>query len=41
MPLAPLYEDGFIRWRVEVRTRLLGPDYRTRFPLAEPDEEEE
>ena len=26
---------GFIKWRLEVRTRLLGPDYRTRFPLAD------
>jgi hypothetical protein len=41
VPPAPLHEGGIVRWRVEVRTRLLGPDYRTRFPLAEPDEEQE
>jgi len=40
--------EGFVRWRVDVRTRLLGADYRTRFPLvmldddeAEDEEEEE
>jgi hypothetical protein len=40
VPPTPFHEGGFVRWRVEVRTRLAGPDYRTRFPLAEPDEEE-
>jgi len=41
VPPTPFHEGGFVRWRVEVRTRLAGPDYRTRFPLAEPDEEED
>jgi hypothetical protein len=32
--------EGWPRWRVEVRTRLLGADYRTRFPLHAPDDED-
>ena len=30
--------DGFLRWRVDVRTRVFGPDYATRFPIGVPDE---
>lgn len=28
---------GFLRWRVEARTRTFGPDYATRFPIGAPD----
>ena len=27
---------GFLRWRVEARTRVFGPDYATVFPIGEP-----
>jgi hypothetical protein len=27
---------GFLRWRVEARTRTFGPDYATRFPIGAP-----
>jgi hypothetical protein len=40
VPPGVVHDGGFLRWRVEVRTRLLGFDYRSRFPLAGPDEEE-
>jgi len=29
--------SGFLRWRVEARTRTFGPDYATRFPIGTPD----
>jgi hypothetical protein len=32
--------DGWLKWRVDVRTRLFGPDYTTRFPIAFPDDED-
>jgi hypothetical protein len=33
--------DGFLRWRVEARTRIPGPDYATRFPIGMPDGDDE
>jgi hypothetical protein len=30
-------KGGFLSWRIEARTRLLGPDYETRFPIGGPD----
>jgi hypothetical protein len=33
--------DGWLRWRIEARTRIQGPDYATRFPIGMPDEDDE
>lgn len=31
--------DGWLRWRIEARTRIQGPDYATIFPIGGPDED--
>ena len=37
VPAEAVDGSGFLRWRVEARTRLSGPDYVTRFPIGAPD----
>jgi hypothetical protein len=37
---AQVGQGGYQRWRVEVRTRLFGPDYTSRFDVAVADDDE-
>jgi hypothetical protein len=41
VPAAAFSDEGRAAWRVEVRTRLAGPNYHSRFPLLPVDRSEE
>jgi hypothetical protein len=41
VPAAAFTNEGWAAWRIEVRTRLSGPNYHSRFPLAPDDIEDD
>jgi hypothetical protein len=41
VPADATEEGGFLSWRIDVRTRLRGPDYVTRFPIGAPEDEDD
>jgi hypothetical protein len=41
VPESAVPGDGRLRWRVEARTRVFGPDYATVFPIGPPEEPED